>query len=251
MGIAFSPNRFAVDLNPKIQLNNLNAVHFGNVGKTDSFESTSVEKLFNENTIKTMLNQNPNIKKLLSLYDLTVHLNMKELKELQNGHCKDTQDICMKIYNKLPLSLKSGVNVKNLKEGAMLHDFGKVLIPNEILNKNGELTKQEHEIMNLHSELGYQLLKFSGVNQEILKLVRYHHNPQKMKLPDINTEILNLADKFSALTEQRVYKKAYSPQQALTILYKEVNSGEIHPILFNSLVQAVSENKQNIPVKIS
>lgn len=64
--------------------------------------------------------------------------------------------------------------------------------------------------MDLHSELGYQLLKNSGVNDEVLKLVRFHHNNfEKAKqsyIADVNLQILNLADKYSALTEKESTK---------------------------------------------
>ena len=70
-----------------------------------------------------------------------------------------------------------------------------------------------------------------------------------IKLPDINLQILNLADKYSALTEKRVYKEAFSPQKALTIIYSDVKKGNIHPFLFNALVKAVQANE--IPQKIS
>ena len=135
------------------------------------------------------------------------------------------------------------VNLKDLKDGAMLHDIGKVLIPAEILNKHGKLTEDEFKIMHQHSEIGYQILKNSGVNDEVLSLVRYHHdNMQKGNnfVPDVNLQILNLADKYSALTEQRVYKDKLSPQQALTIIFGDVKKGNVHPMLYNALVKSVS-----------
>ena len=93
-------------------------------------------------------------------------------------------------------------------------------------------------------------MKNSGVNNEVLNLVRYHHdNKQNNFVPDINLQILNLADKYSALTEERVYKEAFSPQKALTILYSEVKKGDIHPFLFNALVKSVQP--QNAPQKVS
>ena len=147
------------------------------------------------------------------------------------------------------MDLHEKVNIKNLKDAAMLHDFGKVLIPAEILNKTGSLTPEEHRIMDLHSELGYQLLKNTGVNNEVLNLVRNHHNTSGNNyIPDINLQILNLADKYSALTEKRVYKEAYSPKKALTVIYADVKRGDVHPFIFNALVKAVNNNEvsQNV-----
>ena len=59
-------------------------------------------------------------------------------------------------------------------------------------------------------------------------------------IPDINLQILNIADKYSALTEKRVYKEALTPKQALTIIYSDVKKGNVHPFLFQALVKAVT-----------
>lgn len=247
MGINFNPWRLLVGSAPQIQLNNRYSVPFGNnVGK-DSFQNNSVERFFDEKYIKATIAQNSELKSILSKNKMPVRLNMNELTELKQGHCKDSAEICAQIYKVLPQALKSRVNIKDLKEGAMLHDFGKVLIPSEILNKHGKLTEDELKIMKLHSELGYQLLKNSGVNDEVLSLVRNHHDNVNNKnfVPDINLQVLNLADRYSALTENRVYKKALTPQQALTIIHKDVEQGHVHPILYKALIEAIKSNPQS------
>ena len=168
---------------------------------------------------------------------------MNEFLELKQGHCSECAELCGKIYKVLPQALKNRVNLKDMKDGAMLHDFGKVLIPPEILNKQDKLTKEEFRIMHLHSEIGYQLLKDTGINNEVLYLIRYHHDNVENSnfIPDVNLQILNIADKYSALTENRVYKPAMNPKQALTIIYSDVQKGKVHPFLYNALVQAVKD----------
>lgn len=216
-------------------------------GIGDSFQNNSPLALFNENLIKNSISNNKEIQKILSKNNIPIHLNLKELNELKTGHCKNTQDLCVSIVKNLPPAIREQINIKDLKDGAILHDFGKVLIPPNILNKNGLLTPEEHKIMDLHSELGYQILKFSGINNEVLKLVRYHHDnsySNKNTISDINLQILHLADKYSALTEKRVYKDEMSPKQALTIIYSEdVKNGNIDNMLFNALVNAIRKNE--------
>ncbi|MBD5401646.1 HD domain-containing protein [bacterium] len=252
MGIEiFNPSAISVGLNSNIKFNRFgNKVYFGQTAPQDSFQNTSYVRFFDEKEIRKMISQSPELRKILSENKMPVRLNMKELQELKNGHCQDTQNVAVNIAKNLPPALKSQFNMKDLKDGAILHDFGKVLIPTEILNKNGALTSEEHKIMDLHSELGYELLKNTGVNEQVLKLVRYHHdnynnlgNTDKSFVPDINLQILNLADKYSALTEKRVYKEEFSPKKALTILYSEVKNGKIHPFLFNALVKSVREQE--------
>ena len=244
----FNPSQFSVGLNSNIQFNRFgNKIYFGQTQPNDSFQSTSPLRFFNELEIKKLISQNPDVRKILAEHKIPVRLNMQELKDLMDGHCKTTTDFAVQIAKNLPQALKQQVNIKDLKDGAIMHDFGKVLIPPEILNKHGALTPDEHKIMDLHSELGYQLLKNTGVNDEVLKLVRYHHENFESSsgnfVPDINLQILNIADKYSALTEKRVYKDALSPKQALTIIYSEVRKGNVHPFLFQALVKAVSPQK--------
>lgn len=246
MGIDFSPRLQNTSFRPGVQLNN-SKIYFGNI-ENDSFQKTSVEKFFDENYIKTSIAQNPEIKNILSNHNIPVNLNMQELKDLQLKHCKDTQNLVSEIVKNLPLSIKQRVNIKNLKDAALLHDFGKVLIPANILDKNGALTPDEHKIMALHTVLGYELLKNSGIDYDVLNLIKKHHTDFTI---DVNQKILNIADKYSALTEERVYKSAYTPKQALTILSKEVHDGNIDPVIFNALVKTVSEMSQKNRVNIS
>ena len=238
MGIDISrSNSYSVGLKPNVQLNNYGkTVYFGIKGHGDSFQISSPYAYFDENIIKNMISGNPEIKKILSENKIPVNLNLKELEDLKNNHCKDTVNVAVDIANNLPPALRQQVNYTNMKDGALLHDFGKVLIPPEILNKPDRLTPEEHKIMDLHTELGYQLLKYTGVNNDVLKLVRYHHDNN---YPDINLQIINLADKYSALTEKRVYKDAMTPKQALTVIYSEVKDGKIERPIFNALVKSV------------
>lgn len=256
MGIEiFNPLRYSIGAGSGIKFNKFgNKIYFGQNQIQDSFQNNSVEKFCNEQIIKGLIVQNPEVRKILVSNKMPVRLNMTELRDLFKNHCKDTRDIAVVIASNLPAALKQQLNLKDLKDGAMLHDFGKVLIPQEILNKNGVLTPDEHKIMDLHSELGYLLLKNSGLNEETLKLIRYHHDNfeetgtiRKNFVPDINLQILNLADKYSALTEKRTYKEPFSPQKALTIIYSsDVKEGKVHPFLFQALVKSLPSREKQV-----
>ena len=242
MGIEFNHLRILNNPIAQTQLNRKYAIHFGSENDIDRFQNNYFENFYNENTIKTMIYKNKELMDLLNKNKIPIQLNMRELLELKQGHCQKSAEWCGRIYKVLPPALKKQVNLKNLKDGALLHDFGKVLIPPEILNKKGKLTDEEHKIMNLHAEIGYQLLKNTGLNHKVLELIRHHHNFSEGNneyIPDINIQILNLADKYAALTEKRVYKEAYTTKQALSLIYKDVQARDIHPILFYSLVQSI------------
>ena len=208
---------------------------------------TGKEEKLQKAILQRMIDLNPSIKRILGDYKIKPSIDTKTLKELAGGHMNETCKVAMGIYSVLSESLKSGISEKTLKEAAMLHDLGKVLIPSKILNKPARLNKKEREIMNIHSTLGYELLKTQKLNEETLDLVKYHHqnlihsgypalncdhNPS-----DIGVQIISTADKYSALREARVYRRKLSRIESLLILYKEVREGKILPEVFNALIE--------------
>ena len=141
---------------------------------------------------------------------------------------------------------KKGLDKSIIKEASMLHDLGKVLIPSKILNKPAKLNIKEREIMNIHSTLGYELLKTQNLSPKTLELIRYHHqNLQHSGYPaiettissDIAVQIVSISDKYSALREARVYRRRLNRLESLLILYKEVREGKILPEIYNALVK--------------
>ena len=226
-------------------------VGFRQQTKEDRFESHSPERFTNEAVITKLVNSNPKINAILKDVEVKPVLNFEDLKVILDNHCTDVRNISAGIVQNLPFSLKNFVDEKALSEASYLHDIGKVLIPAEILNKPDKLTELESEIMHKHSELGYELLKTTKLDEKTLNLIRNHHqNAKKTGYPwvnkdfnaDINLQILSTADKYSALTEKRTYKKEMSPKQALTIIYQDVKDGKLHPFVFKALVNYVNNN---------
>jgi len=223
---------------------------FGNNLREDTFQYTTLDRYISENAIRKMIAANPKL--AASLGTEQPQLNMTELKELMQGHAKDTQNIAKGIIEHLPFSLKGYVDNKAVTDAAYLHDIGKVFIPPEILNKNGKLNPEETEIMHRHAQLGYELLKTTDINPKTLNLIRNHHqNAKRSGYPfvgkdfkaDLNLQIVSVADKYSALTEKRVYKDCLTPKEALTIIYRDVQEEKLHPFVFKALV-----NYANSPV---
>ena len=240
------------------QLNNIKSVpirfranvsrikDFGLFEKQDIFENGN--KYVSESIVKSAIQKNPNILKILRENNLPVKINVKELEALKAGHMKDTRVIVAKMHSSLPKELKQEVNLQDLQNAAMCHDVGKSLIPEKILNKKGKLTSEEKEIMDLHSELGYEILKGSGLNKNTLEIIKYHHQTldgagypkvdAKYECPK-SVQILNVADKYSALTEERAYKKAFSREDALNIISEDVKNGKIASDVFEVLNKVV------------
>jgi len=102
--------------------------------------------------------------------------------------------------------------------------------------------------MELHSELGYELLKDKGLSQKTLNLIKYHHqNLNKNGYPAVNkdfefgidAQILNTADKYSALREKRSYKNPLGKYEAFEIIAKDVNNGQISQEVYTALIRSV------------
>lgn len=214
---------------------------------TDGFASNPIFSRFDTKAkIEAIARLNPKIEELLSRYNLPIKVDIEELEKLKNGHLQDTRVIAAKIYSSLPNELKNQVSLPHLQEAAMLHDFGKILIPESILNKKGKLDETERKIMNLHSELGYELLKDKGISEKTLNLIKYHHQNLKgsgypAKKADfsynIDAQILSVADKYSALREDRAYKNPLGKYEALGIIAKDVNAGNISQDVYTALIR--------------
>lgn len=244
------------------RINNNPYMNFGQGQlERDTFEynSNSLGRYTSEAHLAQKIRTNPKIREILRQNGMKAELNMENLRTLLAGHAKDTQKIADGIYDHLPVALKYEVNQKSLSDACYLHDVGKALIPDEILNKPARLTPEEEKIMHTHSELSYELLKDTDINPKTLELIKYHHqNPLGSGYPqakpdfnaDVTLQILSAADKYSALTEKRSYKEPLLPEKALGIMYKDVKEGKIHPFVFKALVahvraQAPMPNKQS------
>ncbi len=242
-----------VSLKGAVQINrNSYFVFADNFGRT--FLKTGKDEKLQKYAVKNMLSLNPNIRNLLKKYKIKPEIDTKTLKDLTGGHMNETCNIATGVFSVLADNLKTGLNKDVIKEASMLHDLGKVLIPSKILNKPAKLNIKEREIMNIHSTLGYELLKTQDLSVETLELIKYHHqNLNNSGYPalenekiasDIGVQIVSISDKYSALREARVYRKKLSRIEALLILYKEVREGKILPEVYNALVKYVTANEK-------
>ena len=132
-------------------------VYRDNVGKT--FLKMGKDEKIHKSVVQDMIKSNPHISRLLKHYRIRPLIDTKTLRELTNGHMNDTCNIAMGVYASLDEDIQVKVDKETLKEASMLHDLGKVLIPSKILNKPAKLSTKERRIMNIHSTLGYELLK--------------------------------------------------------------------------------------------
>ena len=113
--------------------------------------------------------------------------------------------------------------------GAMLHDIGKTRIPPEILNKKGALTKEEYDMIKLHSEYGYRILKDEANIPLISAHCAFQHHermdgsgyPRGIMGSEIHefAQWIGIVDSYDAMTTHRVYRQTMLPHQALEALF--------------------------------
>lgn len=125
--------------------------------------------------------------------------------------------------------------IHQLATGALLHDLGKINVPDEVLHKPGRLTDEEMKIMRQHVTLGYDIIKQAeGLSPIILEVVGDHHErldgsgyPNNKRSEDLSmyARMISICDTYDAITASRVYQSARTPIMAFKILRKESGTG--------------------------
>lgn len=139
-----------------------------------------------------------------------------------------------------------GVELEHLRTGALLHDIGKVVIPNDILHKPGKLTKTEWEIMKLHPRIARELLSNLSLPQSVLDIPLYHHErwsgngyPFKFageKIPK-PVRVFSVADVWDALNTDRAYRRRFTSFEAKAYI-RENAAVEFDPKVVNCFINS-------------
>ena len=124
--------------------------------------------------------------------------------------------------------------LRTLAVGGLLHDIGKLSVPDEILKKPGSLEPGEYAVIQRHPENGKSLLReLGGFADGVLRLVHDHHErldgtgyPRGLSEAelDLDTRILAVCDVYDALISTRVYRAAWSAEKALSLLFEQAGS---------------------------
>jgi len=139
--------------------------------------------------------------------------------------------------------------LSNVRRGAILHDIGKIGIPDSILNKAEPLTDEEFEIMKKHPVLAKQMIEPIKFLSQSVQIPYYHHErwdgtgyPQGLigaKIP-LEARIFSIIDVYDALTSDRVYRKAWTKEE--TLKYIKENSGKLFdPYLVDYFLLNINE----------
>lgn len=164
-------------------------------------------------------------KNSLQIFDM-LH-SMRQFDDLTYVHCVNVALIASIIGKWLGYGED---DIKVLIISGILHDIGKLMIPNEILTKPGKLSSDEFKIMKQHVNLGYEKLKNQNIDMRVKEACLLHHEkcdgtgyPFGLKSKDIPAvaKIIAVADVYDAMTAARVYRGALCPFEVIKIMYND------------------------------
>jgi putative nucleotidyltransferase with HDIG domain len=164
------------------------------------------------------------------------------------GHSQKVSTYAVMIATALEMSKEE---VEEIRLAGLLHDIGKVGIPEAILNKSGPLDASEWETMKTHTELGAKILEPLKAMSRIRLMVRHHHEfydgtgyPGRLSGEQIpyGARLIAIADAYDTITSERTYKKARTPEDAFSEL-ERCAANQFDP----KIVRAFIETMRNAP----
>ena len=154
------------------------------------------------------------------------------------GHCERLADYSARLGEHLRLPAEE---IKALRRAGIVHDIGKVAVPDSILLKPSRLTRSEQMILRLHPLVGERICASLKSFQLVLPIIRHHHEkmdgsgyPDRLRGKQIPlaARVLQIVDVYDALSTQRPYKPALSAAAALDVMRNEVKKGWWDPEVF-------------------
>jgi putative two-component system response regulator len=162
-----------------------------------------------------------------------------------HGHCERLADYSARLGEQLGLTEDQ---ITALRRAGVVHDVGKVAVPDAILLKPGRLTPDEWTIIREHSVVGERICAPLKSFRLVLPIIRHHHEKlDGSGYPDglrgdaipITARILQIVDVYDALTTERPYKRAFSIADSLQTMKEEVAKGWWDPHIFEQFEQLV------------
>ncbi len=167
--------------------------------------------------------------------------------QITHGHIRRVQVYAVELAKRLGVTEAS--QLKAIEAAALLHDMGKLAIPEHILNKPGKLTPAEFETMKRHADIGADLLSSIRFPYPVVPIVRHHHEqwngqgyPSGISGTDIplGARILAVVDCFDALNSDRPYRPRLSVPEAFAIL-RERRGTMYDPLVVDQFLDAYHE----------
>jgi diguanylate cyclase (GGDEF)-like protein len=170
-----------------------------------------------------------------------------------HSHCETVSEMCVMIASALQLE---PARVEKLRLAGLLHDVGKIGVPDSILQKPAPLTDTEYETMKTHSRLGHSIVSGAGLLEEAGWILHHHERPDGTGYPDglqgddlpLESRIILVADAFEAITSDRPYRNAQTASAALTELNLHVGT-QFDPECVAALERALTSRRPALAPK--
>lgn len=185
---------------------------------------------------------------LMTLETLAKSLEARDV--YTRGHSQRVSEVSLLIGERMGLTAEA---LEELRVGTILHDIGKIGVPDSILNKPGRLTDEEFVIMKSHPVIGYEICQPLGLSEGVLMIVRNHHEkldgsgyPDGLKggeLP-LSLRIVCVADAFDAMSSRRPYRDVMAMSRVLA----ELSAGagvQFDPVVVETLKELLSTEEMN------
>jgi putative two-component system response regulator len=165
------------------------------------------------------------------------------------GHCERLSGYSVRLGKEIGLAEEQLVA---LRRAGIVHDIGKVAVPETILLKPGRLTPEEFLVMQHHPVLGERICAPLKSFRLVLPIIRHHHEkldgsgyPDRLKGEEIplTARVLQIVDVYDALTTDRPYKSAFASVKALEIMEDEVNKGWWDSRIFGEFKRLVASGE--------
>ncbi len=165
------------------------------------------------------------------------------------GHSSRVAEYAVEIAKKLGKSPKEQENIYYL---GLLHDIGKIGIPDGIINKTSKLTDEEYELIKTHSIIGAEILENISELPELVMGARWHHErydgsgyPDKLKgdkIPEM-ARIIGVADAYDAMTSKRSYRDVL-PQNVVRAEIEKGKGSQFDPIVADKMLEMIDEDTE-------
>jgi putative nucleotidyltransferase with HDIG domain len=202
---------------------------------------TSLGRLADANRHVTQVNE----LYLSTIETLAMAVDAKD--QITHGHIRRVQVYAVELAKRL--GVNNDRQLKAIEAAALLHDMGKLAIPEHILNKPGKLTAAEFETMKRHAAIGADLLSSIRFPYPVVPIVRHHHEnwngkgyPTGISGTDIplGARILAVVDCFDALNSDRPYRPRLDPDEAFAIL-KDRRGTMYDPLVVDTFIATYPE----------
>lgn len=173
--------------------------------------------------------------------------SIEERDHYTEAHCQRLSDYSVRLGQRLALPPEQ---LTALRRAGVVHDIGKVAVPDAVLHKPAPLTPEEWQIMRQHPVVGERICRPLKSFRLVLPIILHHHEkfdgsgyPDGLKgeaIP-LTARVLQIVDVYDALTTERPYKRALSPLEAVHTLEEEVRKGWWDPRLFGEFQQMAAQ----------